>query len=95
MEMEVASWGLAQLSIPWKGGSIDISKVDTRIHFDPVKLLLQPCIIQRMIYLVSYVHIVLLSPRLRDNQHILRSIIRERLHTYEDAVKISNNAFLG
>ncbi|CAA7392036.1 unnamed protein product [Spirodela intermedia] len=34
--------GILNLSIPWKNGSLDISKVDADITLDPVELLLQP-----------------------------------------------------
>lgn len=44
--------GSVQLSIPWKSGSMDIPKVNAEIHFDPVKLQLQPCTIQRLIFLL-------------------------------------------
>lgn len=45
--------GSVQLSIPWKSGSMDIPKVNAEIHFDPVKLQLQPCTIQRLISLLD------------------------------------------
>ncbi|XP_031482681.1 autophagy-related protein 2 isoform X1 [Nymphaea colorata] len=43
--------GTLKLSMPWKNGSLDISKVDAEFHIDPVELRFYPSSIQFIIFL--------------------------------------------
>ncbi|CAN6439012.1 unnamed protein product [Victoria cruziana] len=43
--------GTLKLSMPWKNGSLDISKVDAEFHIDPVELRFCPSSIQFIIFL--------------------------------------------